>query len=59
VIVATDLARVLRYMGMTSEPEVWFDGIGWIPFEPTPQRTLPLDPAQGSSLDALRIMPVT
>ena len=46
-------------MGMTSEPEVWFDGIGWIPFEPTPQRTLPLDPAQGSSLDALRIMPVT
>ena len=40
-------------------PEVWFDGLGWIPFEPTPQRTLPLDPAQGSSLDALRIMPVT
>ena len=40
-------------------PEVWFDGLGWIPFEPTPHRTLPLDPAQGSSLEALRIMPVT
>ena len=22
-------------------PEIWFDGIGWIPFEPTPQRAIP------------------
>jgi transglutaminase-like putative cysteine protease len=22
-------------------PEIWFDGIGWIPFEPTPQRGIP------------------
>jgi hypothetical protein len=22
-------------------PEVWFDGIGWVPFEPTPQRGIP------------------
>jgi transglutaminase-like putative cysteine protease len=22
-------------------PEIWFDGIGWIPFEPTPQRPIP------------------
>lgn len=22
-------------------PEIWFDDIGWIPFEPTPQRALP------------------
>jgi transglutaminase-like putative cysteine protease len=22
-------------------PEIWFDGIGWIPFEPTPQHAIP------------------
>jgi transglutaminase-like putative cysteine protease len=22
-------------------PEIWFDGVGWVPFEPTPQRGIP------------------
>jgi transglutaminase-like putative cysteine protease len=37
-------------------PEIWFDGIGWVPFEPTPSRGIPgatdytgLDPAQDTS----------
>lgn len=37
-------------------PEIWFDGIGWIPFEPTPSRGIPgaegytgLVPAQDTS----------
>jgi transglutaminase-like putative cysteine protease len=35
-------------------PEVWFDGLGWVPFEPTPQRGAPnadytgLEPQQES-----------
>jgi len=42
-------------------PEVWFDGLGWVPFEPTPGRGAPaaeytgLDPEQdtsGSDTDA-------
>jgi transglutaminase-like putative cysteine protease len=26
---------------MHAWPEIWFDGIGWIPFEPTPSRGIP------------------
>lgn len=39
-------------------PEVWFDGIGWVLFEPTPGRGAPsadytnVDPAQDNSLPA-------
>ena len=33
-----------------SWPEVWFDDIGWIPFEPTPGRGVPgAEPATGAS----------
>jgi len=37
-------------------PEIWFDGIGWVPFEPTPSRGIPgatdytdLEPEQDTS----------
>ncbi len=37
----TDGVYVVRGQHAHAWPEVWFEGIGWVPFEPTPGRGAP------------------
>ena len=52
-----DGSRVVLGRNAHAWPEVWFDGIGWVPFEPTPGRGAPgsesytgVPPAQDESV---------